>query len=458
VLVDVKVTSTEDREQKNGHIETGVYDVRLYRNRQLVGQWPDPAAFPSSASATVDLSAWRDQHRMLKGSGVEVHTFEVRVPTAESDKPVTLMAYGYNDDRVKTVTSPMVTYTVPKDVVPQPPRAYVIAIGVNAYQNARRDLRFAADDAASLVSNLKHLSRQGREYEVVPLSLISDAVRGTEGERTIRLDQATKANIRSVMLALSDPSQVQSLVRAGVASAAQLRPATPDDFVVISFSGHGMTRPDGSFYIVPSDSGVNDDLNDTQKLISSQEVAEWLRPVDAGQLVLVLDACHAGASVDAPGFKPGPMGDASFGQLAYDKTMRILAASQADDVALESRSLRHGLLTYALIDEGLGSQTGKALADLDGNGQVDLGEWLRYGERRVPQLFADIRNGKRRSVRGLEVEPTAFGGFPVQQRDAVPVHTRTTLQQRAQLPALFEFGQSNPEVVISRPRESVAPR
>jgi hypothetical protein len=194
-----------------------------------------------------------------------------------------------------------------------------------------------------------------------------------------------------------------------------------------------------------------------QKLISSQEVAEWLRPVDAGQLVLILDACHAGASVDAPGFKPGPMGDASFGQLAYDKTMRILAASQADDVALESRSLRHGLLTYALIDEGLGGQTGKALADLDGNGQVALGEWLRYGERRVPQLFADIRNGKRRSVRGLEAEPTAFGGVLVQQRDPVPVHPRT-LPQRAQLPALFEFGQSNTEVMISGSRESVVPR
>ena len=51
---------------------------------------------------------------------------------------------------------------------------------------------------------------------------------------------------------------------------------------------------------------------------------------------MIVDACHSAASVDEAGFKPGPMGSRGLGQLAYDKGMRILAASQADDVALES--------------------------------------------------------------------------------------------------------------------------
>ncbi len=49
------------------------------------------------------------------------------------------------------------------------------------------------------------------------------------------------------------------------------------------------------------------------------------------------------------------MGSRGLGQLAYDKAMRVLAASQADDVALEAqvKGEGHGLLTYALVREGL---------------------------------------------------------------------------------------------------------
>jgi hypothetical protein len=67
---------------------------------------------------------------------------------------------------------------------------------------------------------------------------------------------------------------------------------------------------------------------------------------------------RAAASVAASGFKPGPMGDRGLGQLAYDKGMRILAATQADDFALESGDVGQGLLTYALVCEGLGLRFG----------------------------------------------------------------------------------------------------
>lgn len=46
-------------------------------------------------------------------------------------------------------------------------------------------------------------------------------------------------------------------------------------------------------------------------------------------------------------------------QLAYDKGMIILAATQAADVALESEKIGQGLLTYALVQEGLGRKEDK---------------------------------------------------------------------------------------------------
>jgi uncharacterized caspase-like protein len=108
--------------------------------------------------------------------------------------------------------------------------------------------------------------------------------------------------------------------------------------------------------LLPSNSGkeapsVEEDPKNAailSKFISSEELSQWLKDVDAGELAMIIDACHSAASVPE-GFKPGPMGDRGRGQLAYDKGMRILAATQADNVALESEKLGQGLLTYALV-------------------------------------------------------------------------------------------------------------
>lgn len=119
--------------------------------------------------------------------------------------------------------------------------------------------------------------------------------------------------------------------------------ATPDDVFFLSFSGHGYGDRNGQFYILPSDIQGNCTAVDDATLksaISADELAEWLRPVDAGEMTFVLDSCDSASSVEANDFKPGPMGSRGLGQLAYDKRMRILAASQSNKAALESASLR----------------------------------------------------------------------------------------------------------------------
>jgi hypothetical protein len=69
--------------------------------------------------------------------------------------------------------------------------------------------------------------------------------------------------------------------------------------------------------------------------------------------------------------------------------MRILAASQADDVALEVERLKQGLLTYALVQNGL--EDGQA-AGVDG--KITLEGWLQYGADRVPSLYNEVLRGK----------------------------------------------------------------
>jgi len=66
--------------------------------------------------------------------------------------------------------------------------------------------------------------------------------------------------------------------------------------------------------------------------------------------------------------------------------MRILAASRADDVASESDRLEQGLLTFALVREGLAEVRADFRPKPDG--QVTAGEWLRFAARRSDVVLA----------------------------------------------------------------------
>jgi len=63
--------------------------------------------------------------------------------------------------------------------------------------------------------------------------------------------------------------------------------------------------------------------------------------------------------------------------------MAILAATQSDGLAAETARLGHGLLTFALVEEGLKTN----VADTSPrDGVVQLREWFDYAVGRVPEL------------------------------------------------------------------------
>ena len=145
---------------------------------------------------------------------------------------------------------------------------------------------------------------------------------------------------------------------------------------------------------------------------------------------MIIDACNSGASVAGfGGFRPGPLGSREFGQLAYDKKMTVLAASSAESVALESDQIGHGLLTYALLKEGV---EGKLADSYPADGRVSVLEMLRYGEARVPALYEEISTHT--------FEPLMKG-----QRASVPVFAdsgESHLSTGAFQPAMFNFSEN----------------
>jgi len=423
-----------------------VHDLRLFRDGQLVGQWPEPKlggkGLKTGSNLTpAELKAWQDATLidLDPKTGKATRTFMVRLPHGKTGQSVQFSAYAFNLDRVKSATATQ-DYLVPKELAPARPRAYVVSMGVNAYEVRRWDLSFAASDASLMQQAL--VKRLSNQYDVVPIELVSD-YKVKNGIRKITKNHATREALHAVLQALAGhlgKSGALSDALKGVVNANQLRRAEPDDLVLLTVSSHGYTDADGRYYLIPSNSGrlnVGGGVNPRQlrQWVSSDDLSEWLRGVDAGELILIVDTCHSAGAIEEPGFKPGPMGSRGLGQLAYDKGVRVLAASQADDVALEAQRLEHGLLTYALIREGLEAER----ANTNKDGKITLDEWLTYGAERVPTLYEELKTGR--------LKPLAIVG-----RDPIPVKASGALnsvkKNAFQQPALFNFKRKNREVVI----------
>ncbi len=410
VRVSVQVSSQRAADQEPGAGESGASDLRLFRDGRLVGYAP-----------------LEDGALALDGATRQaMFTFPaVRLASHSTGNQVEFSAYAFNTDRVKSATDRK-TFQLTEHQTRRR-RAYVLSVGVNAYENSQLNLSFAAPDARRMANVLRDsLIGSGQFEDVTVIRLISDIEAGRASPEEA---PATKANILAVLETLAGRAPVPPSI-AGLSGADGLRAATPDDLVVISFSGHGFADDSGVFYLVPHDTsdGANMPAQLQSHALSSDELSRALRDLDAGELTLIVDACHSAAAVQSGEFRPGPMGSRGLGQLAYDKGMRVLAATQTDNVALEDQRIGHGLLTFALVHDGLESK----LADFKPkDGAITMAEWLSYAVDRVPQLYDEIRRGSRRTAgtspngeRGLTLEPAWV-----------------------QKPALFDFARGRAEVL-----------
>ncbi|MBK6973093.1 MAG: caspase family protein [Sterolibacteriaceae bacterium] len=408
VNVTVQAESTTDAKGSR----SGVHDLRLFRDGKLVG-------YTGTGGAALNLDPKANKARVTFKS--------VRLPSGVGT--VQFSAYAFNVDRVKSATARMAYAVKTAAGKAHKGRAYIVAMGVNEYESPAWNLHFAANDARSMARTLSRRISETRAFEeVVELTMLSDA--GAP-------NHATKAHLRAVFAALAGAPADASLLKA-VPNGNRLTAATPDDLVIFSFAGHGKGGSDQLFYLFPQDIGkdARQSVN-LDKLVSTDELSLWLRDIDAGEMSMVIDACHSAASVEGGGFKPGPMGSRGLGQLAYDKGMRILAASQADNVAVESASLQHGLLTYALVNDGIDG----ARADFrPTDKRIDLVEWLSFGVQRVPQIQADMDSG-RTSINSADGRGATFSASP----GKVKAKSATKSQQ----PRLFDFTRRTESPVIA---------
>lgn len=420
-VVSVEVREGVDADAPNGKTRSGIFNPRLFRNGRLVAMSPRQVATSDS-----DPIQWRKRNVVKTDDGVHRLEFTVPLPTQAGQETQVFSAYAFNEDRIKGETVTRV-WNRPA-LTPRPRRAYVLAIGIDDYDTPRFRLNYAVADARLMASRLSSIP--GYETRTVVLA----AERLADGRRT-RVDRATLTQVLSLLAGEGDrEATLASLRQAGI-DASALQAATPDDAVIVSFSGHGWANPQGDFYLIPGNGRwpEGSESPDLSTVFSTADLVMPFHAMQAGEITLVIDACHSAASVADGRFKPGPMGDSGLGQLAFDKGIRILAATQADDVALEDARLGQGLLTYALAVDGLGE--GKA--DLDAKGGIRIDEWLAYAVQRLPSLANDARVG-RISATGSGTRAITFHDLPA-----------NAPARRVQQPALFDFN-PQPSTVLLR--------
>jgi len=454
VRVEVSNTSGEV-ERADGQRATrtsGVYDLRLFRNRQLVETMPSDSAEKIERQRAqiekvdrklrfeAELKVWRESTKVSLDprTGKQTVTFRVRLPKGKDASSIDFSAYAFNEDRVKSPTTrykwtPEQEVKLPKADPKTKKYAYVVSVGVNDFKVPGFSLTLSNYDAEQFQTTVTEKLRQTGQYEVVPIPLISASKDGKV------IDQATKENVKAVFALLAG-KPVSGEIKGSVPNFSRIRRATPDDFIIVSFSSHGYSIG-GDFYLLPSDitkRNEEQDFPDLESMISGEELALWLGNIDADQIAWIIDACKSAALVEGLHFKPGPLGSRGFGQLAYDKLMRVLVATQADNYALQvDGKIRGGLLTEALITEGLIG--GKA--DVEKDGKIMLDEWLGYGETRVPALFRDAV----KEVETIQTKrPTWVLKNVGKSRDL-----NAKEQKRLQRASFFNFSQKSSGILIS---------
>ncbi|MBI2264130.1 MAG: caspase family protein [Armatimonadetes bacterium] len=242
------------------------------------------------------------------------------------------------------------------------PSAYVLTIGVSRYGDSSYDLNYAAKDALETAETLKQ-----------NLPFAQDIIH----VKTLPNERATRSNILASLRELS--LRVQ-----------------PEDTVIVSYSGHGILHK-GHFYLIPHDLGKTGDESDLARHgIKDSDLEPIFLNLSAQQTALILDACHSGQALESDEWRRGPMNSRGLIQLAWEKGMEVLAASQSRQAALEAwqiggRQIGHGLLTYALIKEAFTSSPRR-------DGRLLAKDWLDFAVSRVPHLLGQ-KDVKEKAIR-----------------------------------------------------------
>jgi uncharacterized caspase-like protein len=235
-------------------------------------------------------------------------------------------------------------------------RLYLLAIGISAYnEDYAKNLRlqYADRDAHDLASAIANT--QGSLYaDVKPQVLLNK--------------DANKAGILRAL----------KIMRAGLESGAG------DDLAVVYFSGHG-ALVDHKLYLLPYGVDARDDVGIEASALAIDELrSELLELAKHGRVLVLLDACHSGATTINGATLPM---DATALRIALAAAnVTVLTSSSGRQVSREDPAWQHGAFTKVLLDAF--NDPG---ADINHNGLISTNGLAAYVASRVESITADAQ-------------------------------------------------------------------
>jgi hypothetical protein len=240
-----------------------------------------------------------------------------------------------------------------------PGRLFVLAIGINAYDDPgytdpATSIRTYAPPLSLAVSDAKSIGEAfgkaaSRYYSAVEIKYALDA-------------DASRRGLDAIVEELSGRIE-------------------PSDSFVLYVAAHGRSEL-GHFYILPQDfrSGSN---ALTATGIGEAELQDWItNRIKAKKIVVLLDTCESGALVAGNRLEGATASEGTVGRLHEATGRPILTAAAAGKEALEGYK-GSGVFTYAVLNA---LKTG----DVNGDGLIELSELTASVQAEVPKITSGL--------------------------------------------------------------------
>ena len=290
--------------------------------------------------------AWR-----IKGQEIQVHYGEgalnrqgeitARFELASTDNKIEVVAENKSG---KVASRPAgITVKVDKRTLDAKdlPDLYILALGVNSYNDVKRKLKFAVSDAEELSRSLAEAGKN--YYRHAPVVTV------------LRDDQVSAAAIGAAF------KELGTKVKA-------------NDVFLFFLAGHGKMI-DGDYYFVPGHITAFTDAAIAEQGFGSKQWRDWFANIKAQKSVWIFDTCDAGAAVRI--FRATDRPEEAAQQRMKAATGRVMFMASSDQQSANEGYQGHGILTYTILE-------GLALAGDEKNKMISLGDLKDYVEVKVP--------------------------------------------------------------------------
>jgi hypothetical protein len=173
-------------------------------------------------AAETSAAAWTADGLFLLTGSTDGQILLWDLPGGAGTEDSVFSAYAFNEDRVKSDTARIEYRRAPAP--PQAPRAFVVSIGVDAYDVPRLNLQFAASDAELIGNRLAAIP--GYDARRIKLA----GARSATGALTHVSRKAVEAVLGA--LAGGDVAAATTYLQANGVDASDLDHARPDDIVI----------------------------------------------------------------------------------------------------------------------------------------------------------------------------------------------------------------------------------